>query len=146
MRRSFAKKGSSRGPHRRPASDSCAVATIPVAAGTPLGRKAPRSIRTVSSNLAAVIGPVQQSLTLTWPARWIARLAVLLYLRDMPPDCLPALDLTGVLLRHAAAHVVAAVPLEPAARIVGVNPAFITPDRQRLASVNTKIIYGAVAA
>jgi len=79
-------------------------------------------------------------LTLTRPAHQVARLAVLLDLRDVPPDRFPALDLAGVLLRHSAAHVVAAVPPEPAARIVGMNPAFITPDGDKLASVNTEVV------
>src|SRR5260370_1053289 len=74
-------------------------------------------------NLAAVVSPVQQSLALTRSTHQVAGLAVPLNLRDVPPDRLPSLDLACVLVRHTAAHVITAVPLEPAARIVGVNPA-----------------------
>jgi hypothetical protein len=99
-----------------------------------------------SSNLAAVIGPVQQSLTLTWSARWIARLAVSPDLRDVPSDCLPALDLACILVRHPSTHVVAAVPVEPATWIVGMNPTLFAPNGQRLAGIDTKEIQRAVAA
>ena len=40
---------------------------------------------------------MKQRLALPWPARQVTGLATALDLRDMPPDCLPALDLTGVL-------------------------------------------------
>src|SRR5262249_60994124 len=79
-------------------------------------------------------------MTLTRPAHRVARLAVLLDLRDVPPDRFPAPDLAGVLLRHSAAHVVAAIPLEPAAWIIGMNPAFITPHGERLAGVNAEVV------
>jgi hypothetical protein len=39
----------------------------------------------------------------------------------------PAFDLALVLLWHAATHVVTAIPLEPAARIVRVDPSFVSP-------------------
>ena len=42
-------------------------------------------------------------------------------------------DLLAVDVRNAAAEIVAAVPLEPASRIVGMDPALGAPDRQRLA-------------
>src|SRR3954452_24858829 len=87
---------------------------------------------------------MQQCLALAGAAEQIARLAILLHLPDMPADRLPALDLTAVFLRHAAAQGVAAVPLEPAARIVAVQPALLLPDRQRLACVDTEVIERAV--
>ena len=58
---------------------------------------------------------------------------------------LPTLDLTAVFVRHAPAHVVAAVPLEPAARVVAVNPSFSLPFGQRLASVDAEEIERVVA-
>jgi len=58
----------------------------------------------------------------------VTGLAVPLDLCDVSSDSLPSLDLARVLLRHAATHVIAAVPLEPAPRIVRVNPAFATPN------------------
>jgi len=59
--------------------------------------------------------------------------AVLLHLLHVPLNHLPAFDLTGVVVA-AAAHVVAAVPLEPAARVVRVEPAVLPPHGQRLRS------------
>jgi hypothetical protein len=41
-------------------------------------------------------------------------------LSDVPFDLLPAPDLPRVFFRHAAPHIVAAVPLEPTARIIAV--------------------------
>ena len=68
----------------------------------------------------------------------IAGLAVASKLGDMAANGLPAADLSLVLARHAAALIVAAVPLEPAARIVGVYPAFGPPDAERLAGVDAE--------
>jgi hypothetical protein len=82
-------------------------------------RRIGASCRPLSSNLATVIGPVQQSLALTRPARWVAGLAMPSNLRDVPSDRLPTLDLARIFGRHAATHVVATIPLEPAAWIVG---------------------------
>ena len=47
--------------------------------------------------------------------------------------------------RHAAAHVVAAIPLEPAARIVGMQPSLGAPDRERLAGIDAEVIQRTVA-
>src|SRR5262249_54343815 len=81
-----------------------------------------------------------------WPAERVARFAMFLDLRDVPPDRLPALDLARVLLRQPAAHVVAAVPLEPPARVVAKNPALASPFRQRLACIHAEMIERAVAS
>src|SRR5262245_25297550 len=62
---------------------------------------------------------------------------------DLPhvaADRLPALDLTAVFVADTAAHVVAAIPLEPAARIVGMDPALLAPDRERLARIDAEEI------
>jgi hypothetical protein len=61
---------------------------------------------------------MQQRLTLARPAGHIARLAMALQLADVTPNGLPASDLAGIFLGNAAPHVVAAIPLKPAARIV----------------------------
>ena len=50
-----------------------------------------------------------------------------------------------VFFRRAAAHVVAAVPLKPAAWIVGVNPSVLAPGGQRLARMHAKVIERTVA-
>jgi hypothetical protein len=68
----------------------------------------------------------------------ITRLAVPFDLVDVAPNSFPPLDLPRLLLRHAAPNVVAAVPLEPAARIVRMNPALAAPDRQRLAGIDAE--------
>src|SRR5262245_29439079 len=101
--------------------------------------------RRLSSELAAVISPVEQSLTLPPVAQKIARLAVALDLSDVPTHGLPALDLPGVLLGQSPPHVVAAVPLEPAARVLRMDPSIPAPNRQRLAGVYPEIVQGAVS-
>ena len=70
----------------------------------------------------AVVGPVQHRLSLLPPAVEVARFAVLPDRRDVPRDGPPSPDLPRV-VGAPAAHVVAAVPLEPAARILRTNPA-----------------------
>ena len=97
------------------------------------------------SNLTTVIGPVQQRLPLPRPAHRIARRAMSFNLRDVPPNGLPTFDLPGIFFRHAAAHIVPAIPLEPAAWIVRVNPSFSSPGRKRLTRVDAEIIEAAIA-
>src|SRR5262249_34658406 len=71
---------------------------------------------------------------------------MLLDLPHVSADRLPALDLPFVLIRKASAHVVAAVPLKPATRIVGMDPALTLPFRQRLAGVDTEEIACAIVS
>src|SRR5271156_5394647 len=97
------------------------------------------------SNLAAVVRPVEQSLALPWPTHGIAGLAILLNLRDVSSDRLPALNLACVLGRCASPHVISAIPLKPAAWILGMYPSFLSPNREGLACVNAEVIEGAVA-
>src|SRR6185312_6179297 len=97
-----------------------------------------RGPRQGALDLAAIVSPVQQRLPLPPAAHQIARLAVFLYLTDMTPYGFPALYLTRVLLRHPAAQIVAAIPLEPAARVVRVKPALALPFRKRLAGINAE--------
>ena len=82
---------------------------------------------------------MQQRLALARAAMAIARLAIPFHLRDVAGDLLPALDLAGIVLVPAA-HPVAAIPLEPATRIVGMNPAHLPPDDERLGGVNAEEI------
>src|SRR3569832_2036325 len=93
----------------------------------------------VISDFAAVVGPVEDGLALAGAAVEVARLAGLLDLRDVAHDLFPAPDLARIVLR-AAAHVIAAIPLEPAARILVVDPTLAAPVRQRLGGVDAEII------
>src|SRR5262245_10270026 len=97
------------------------------------------------SNLAAVVGPMQQRLPLALAAQEIARLAMALNLPDVPAHRLPAPDLPPVFLPHPTAHVVAAVPLKPAARIVRMDPSLPEPLRQGLAGIDAEIVQRAIA-
>ena len=85
--------------------------------------------------LPAVVGPMQQGLPLFATAIEIALAAILLDLGDVPPHGLPAANLPGV-VGAAAAHVVAAVPLEPAARVFVIDPALLLPIPKRLRGVD----------
>jgi hypothetical protein len=79
-------------------------------------------------------------------AHRIAWFAVTFNLPDVPSHCFPTADLSVVFFRRAAAHIVAAVPLKPAAWIVGVNPSVLAPGGQRLARMYAKVIERTVAA
>jgi len=57
----------------------------------------------------------------------------------MPADRPPPLDLMGVIVA-AASHVIAAIPLKPASRILRMDPAVAPPDGQRLRGVDAKVI------
>jgi hypothetical protein len=94
---------------------------------------------------STVVGPLQQGLPLPGPAEAIARRAIRPYLRGMAAEGVPASDLSPVLVRHAAAHMVAAIPLEPAARVVRMDPAFTPPFRERLARIDAEVVERAIA-
>ena len=79
-------------------------------------RRSGRQWPPAPSNLAAVVGPMQQRLALPPAAGGVARLAMPLDLADMPADGLPALD-----------------------------PALLPPDRQRPAGIDAGIAQRAVA-
>ncbi|MEY2585705.1 MAG: hypothetical protein QOD80_1731, partial [Verrucomicrobiota bacterium] len=64
---------------------------------------------------------MEQGLALPRATREIARRAMLLQLRDVSPDRPPALDLAKI-VGMAPAEIITAIPLEPAARIVGMDP------------------------
>src|SRR6476646_4286619 len=88
------------------------------------------------SNFPAVVGPMQQRLALALAAGEIARFAMPLDLADMPAHGFPTLDLARVLFGQSADQIIAAIPLEPAARIVRMDPALSAPLRQRLAGID----------
>lgn len=98
------------------------------------------------SDFSAVTGPVENGLPLSAAAEKIAWFAIAADLLDVTADCLPAPDLALILFWHPPAHVIAAVPLKPAARIVGMNPSFLPPDGKRLAGMNAKIVSRGIAA
>ena len=70
---------------------------------------------------------MQQGLALAAAAGQVAGGAEFLYLSGVAADVLPAGDLTSVFVRDASPHVVAAIPLKPAPRVVWVNPTFCLP-------------------
>lgn len=91
------------------------------------------------SQLAAVIGPVQQRLTLARAAGQITRVAGGSQLPDMTAHGPPAADLAFIIVMPAA-HEIAAIPLKPAARVVLMQPPLALPFRQRLAGMDAEII------
>lgn len=74
------------------------------------------------------MGPLKQRLPLPTPPIDVAT-AVHGYLSRMPTERLPPLDLPNVIVA-ATAKVEAAVPLEPAQRILRMDPATRLPFRQ----------------
>ena len=82
---------------------------------------------------------MQDRLPLPPPTVVVALAAVLLHLRDVPADRSPAADLPLVVW-STPPHVVAAIPLKPAARVIGVNPALLAPNRERLRRVHAEEI------
>src|SRR5579872_1427229 len=97
------------------------------------------------SDRAAVIRPVQQRLPLFPAALEVARLAVPANGRRMARDRPPPPDLPRIVSRPSP-HVVPAIPLEPAARILRADPAVAPPDGQGLGGVDTEVIEAGVAA
>ena len=71
------------------------------------------------SDLSAIIGPVQEGLPLALAAGLITGFAVAFDLGHMAAHSVPAFDLSRILFWHSPPQVVAAIPLEPSARIVG---------------------------
>src|SRR5512145_1300904 len=103
---------------------------------TRIGRLAASS---KTSEDAAVIRPVQHCLALPPPAVDVSLVAMLPNGRDVPRDATPPPDLSRIVARPAA-HVVPAVPLEPAARVMPVDPAPATPLGQGLRGVDAEAV------
>ena len=97
------------------------------------------------SEFSTVVGPVKKRLSLAFAAGLVTGLAVKFDLPDVSPHCLPAPNLSKVFLRHSAAHIIPAIPLKPAARIVGVYPSIFAPDGQWLAGIHTEVVERAIA-
>ena len=93
----------------------------------------------LASHFPRIVGPMEERLALAAPAGQIARPAMLLQLRHVTPDGAPSLDLAQV-VRVPPARVIPAIPLEPAARIVGMNPAFLSPDFEGLRRIHSEKI------
>ena len=93
--------------------------------------------------LSAVVCPVKDGLPLAPPTLEIARFAVLPNRRHVPRDRPPASNLPGV-VSGSAAHVVAAIPLEPPTWILPVDPSAATPDGERLRGVHAETIQSRV--
>src|SRR4029450_7009197 len=87
------------------------------------------------SQRAAVVRPVQQGLALFPPALQVAAGAVVAHGRGVARGRAPAADLAPV-VRRAAPHVVTAIPLEPAARILWMDPSLAPPRGERLRRVD----------
>src|SRR5689334_15310176 len=66
------------------------------------------------------------------------RLAIAPDMGGVTRKAAPARDLAGVYVRDAAAEIIAAIPLEPAARIGADDPAVFAPHRKRLAALDAK--------
>src|SRR5215212_3610673 len=64
-------------------------------------------------------------------------------LGDVAGHRLPSPDLAGI-VRPSPAHVIAAIPLEPAPRIVWMDPSLAAPVRERLGRIDTEVVDGGV--
>lgn len=84
---------------------------------------------------------MEQRLPLAAPALKVASCAVLLQLRHVSPDEAPSFDLSQ-LVRMPSPGIVPAIPLEPAAGIIRMNPSLRLPDFERLRSIHSKIVQG----
>ena len=90
-------------------------------------------------DLPRVIGPMKKGLTLSRTAIDSAAWAIVTDLRDVPTHRSPAFDLSLV-VRTAASHVIAAIPLKPPARILRMDPLLPSPNRKRLRGVHPEEI------
>jgi len=87
---------------------------------------------------------LQQRLTLTRATEEIAGIAIRANLPRVPRERAPTFDLHFVDLRNAPAEIIAAIPLEPSARIRPDDPTLVTPIGKRLAAFDLEKIYGDV--
>ena len=85
-------------------------------------------------------------MALPWPTSKIVSFAVPLDLTNVAAHRSPSSNLSPILIRYSATKVVSAIPLEPAAGIVGVDPTLSAPDRQRLAGVNAEVVEAVIAS
>ncbi len=90
-------------------------------------------------NAARIISPMEKGLPLPPAARAVTSPACLFQLRDVSPNSAPPFDLS-LIIQATPAEIVAAIPLEPSPRIFRINPAFGSPNRERLRGINPKIV------
>ena len=83
---------------------------------------------------------MQERLPLPSAAPQIAGLACKPKLTDVTPDCVPTFDLTTVFVGHSSSHIVAAVPLKPAARIIRMYPSLPAPFGERLTGFDAEVV------
>lgn len=105
--------------------------------GTTQARKTKFSVPVL--DFPRIISPMQERLALAGATGGVTGSAVFLYLGHVPLDGFPAFDLSVVIFTPPT-HPVASVPLEPASRVLVSDPAIFLPDRQRLRSVDFKMI------
>lgn len=94
----------------------------------------------VMSHRPTVVGPVEYRLTLTRSTSRVPHPTIALDLHNVTTDRLPSLNLSLVFPGDSSAHIVAAVPLKPASRIIFINPPLLLPYRERLRGIYPKII------
>lgn len=88
---------------------------------------------------------MEQRLSLTWTAGDIAAGAIGFQLGDVAADGQPAGDLP-LIVRASASAVVATIPLEPSARVVGVDPSALPPVGERERRIDTEQIECGIVA
>jgi len=92
-----------------------------------------------------IVRPVEEGLALARAAGEVARAAIISYLRAVTAERFPSLYLPLVFFAETPAHIVAAIPLKPAARVVFfIDPSFLFPDGEWLARVYFEVIEGVV--
>jgi len=91
------------------------------------------------SDPPAVIGPVQERLSLLAAAIQPSGRAVLFELGNMPGKGLPSFDL-ALIVRTSSAQGVSAVPLEPSPGVFMVDPALLHPIGQRFGRIHPEAI------
>jgi hypothetical protein len=119
----------------------------PSPSGRGMGRglyKMLRQIYIKNLHLPAIIGPMQKRLPLLFPTTQIPFPAILPNLRNMSFHHSPPFDLPRIVL-VTATHIISAIPLKPSARIIFMNPTFLSPKRKRHASLHTKKIQTVVS-
>ena len=82
---------------------------------------------------------MKESLPLSRSAEYISRATTLPQLRDVPSHRLPPPYLPLVVIGPASQKI-PAVPFEPSARILRVDPSLRLPNRERLARMHAKVI------
>ena len=91
------------------------------------------------SQFSTVVRPLKERLPLTRATREIARSTMPHHLRNVPPHRSPPSNLSRI-IPVPATTIVSAIPLKPPARIIRVNPSFLSPHRERLTRINPKVI------